>query len=150
LDALTPADARNIATAIVAHTATTSPASPSYIAGPLVSRADLVRSLLGDPAITTVLAGVHGTAIPGFDSTNTTKARREAFVRALADVGTTRTWNLLIDFVAQTGIYARNAPPNASGLSQFIVQGEKHYWLHVALDRYTGEIVDSQMEPVNE
>ena len=144
-DILTGTDASNLATAIVAHTSGTSAAS-SYIAGPLVSRADLVRSLLGDPAITTVLAGIKGTATPTTDPTNTTKARREAFVRALADVGTTRTWNLLIDVVAQTGNY----PANAAGLSQFIVQGEKHYWLHVALDRYTGEIIDEQWELVNE
>jgi len=93
-----------------------------------------------------VLAGIKGTATPTTDPTNTTKARREAFVRALADVGTTRTWNLLIDVVAQTGNY----PANAAGLSQFIVQGEKQYWLHVALDRYTGEIIDEQWELVNE
>ncbi|MGB8352338.1 MAG: hypothetical protein WCD79_00465 [Chthoniobacteraceae bacterium] len=145
IDTLTSSDASNLATAIVAHTSGTS-GVPSYIAGPLVSRADLVRGLLGDPAITTVIAGIHGSATPTTDPTNTNKARREAFVRALADVGTTRTWNLLIDVVAQTGNY----PSNAGNLSQFLVQGEKHYWLHVALDRYTGEIIDEQWELVNE
>ena len=67
-------------------------------------------------------------------------------MRALADAGTTRTWNFLIDIVAQTGNYL----PNASSLSQFMVEGEKHYWLHVAIDRYSGEIVDQQLEAVNE
>ena len=139
-ETLNSSDASALAQAIVAHTSAPAGSSSTYIAGPLVSRADLVRSLLGDPAITSAIGSIQGT------SSNTLKSKREAFVRALADVGTTRTWNLLIDVVAQTGNY----PPNATGLSQFVVQGEKHYWLHVALDRYTGEIVDSQMEAVNE
>ena len=100
----------------------------------------LARSLLGDPAVTTAISNIQGS------SSNTVKAKREAFVRALADAGTTRTWNLLIDVVAQTGSY----PSNTGSLSQFVVQGEKHYWLHVALDRYTGEIIDEQWELVNE
>ena len=144
VDILSTADATALAGAIVAHTGATNPpaamlAEP-YIPGPLVSRADLVRSLLGDPAIANAIGSIGGS------SSNTVKAKREAFVRALADVGTTRTWNLLVDFVAQTGVYSSAA----SSLSQFVVQGEKHYWLHVALDRYTGEIVDEQLELVNE
>ena len=147
VDALTASDAGTIANAIVNHTmATTIPSpmpAPPYIPGPLVSRADLVRSLLGDPAIIKALNGIQGTA--GTDPANTAKTRREALVRALADVGTTRTWNLLIDLVAQTGVY----PTNATGLSNFVVQGEKHYWVHVALDRYTGTVIDQQLELVN-
>lgn len=150
VDTLTSNDANNIATAIVNHTSmTAAPAQtpPPYIPGPFVSRADLVRSLMGDPAIAGtngVLNTIQGTT--GTTSTNTAKTRREALVRALADVGTTRTWNLLIDIVAQAGSY----PANATGLSNFVVTGEKHYWLHVALDRYTGAIIDQQMELVNE
>jgi len=74
------------------------------------------------------------------------KARREAAVRALADCGNVRTWNLLIDIVAQAGKY----PPNSKTPDQFVVEGEKHYWLHIALDRYTGQVVDQLLEPVNE
>ena len=72
------------------------------------------------------------------------KPFREAFVRSLADVGQTRTWNLMIDLVAQSGKY----PPSASGQSQFEVQGERHYWLHVAIDRFTGKVIDRQLELV--
>lgn len=72
------------------------------------------------------------------------KPRREAFLRSLADAGQTRTWNLLIDVVAQTGRYG----PNASGLDQFIVEGERRYWLHVAIDRFTGEVIDREWELV--
>ena len=75
------------------------------------------------------------------------KSQREAPVRALADVANTRTWNLLIDVVAQTGQYA---PTNTTDLKQFIVTGERRYWLHVAIDRFTGKVVDQQLEPVYE
>jgi hypothetical protein len=74
------------------------------------------------------------------------KACREAFVRTLADVGQTRTWNLMIDLVAQAGRY----PPNATSLDQFVVEGERRYWLHVAIDRFTGTVIDENLEPVTQ
>ncbi len=73
------------------------------------------------------------------------KARREAIVRALSDVGQTRTWNLMIDIVAQAGRYTQNA----KSLEEFTVEGERRFWLHVAIDRFTGEIIDQQLEPYN-
>jgi hypothetical protein len=49
--------------------------------------------------------------------------------------------------IAQTGRY----PPGTADLTQpFVVEGEKRYWLHVAIDRFTGEIVDQQLEAVYE
>lgn len=69
---------------------------------------------------------------------------REAGLRPLMDCGQTRVWNLLIDVVAQTGRY----PKTATGLDQFTVDGEKRIWLHVAIDRYTGQIIDKQVEVV--
>ncbi len=74
------------------------------------------------------------------------KTRREAVTRALADAGQTRTWNLMIDLFAQAGKY----PPGATSMEQFVVEGERRYWLHVALDRFTGEVVDQQLEQVIE
>ncbi len=74
------------------------------------------------------------------------KARRESVTRALADVTQTRTWNLLIDVVAQSGKYS----PTATATDQFVVEGERRFWLHVAIDRITGEIVDQQLEPVTQ
>ncbi len=71
---------------------------------------------------------------------------RESAIRPLADCGQTRVWNLLIDVVAQSGRY----PSSASSLPQFFVEGEKHYWVHVAIDRYTGEVIDKQVEAVTE
>ena len=71
---------------------------------------------------------------------------REAAIRPLAACGQVRVWNLLIDVVAQTGRY----PQSASGLSNFVVEGEKRYWVHVAIDRFTGQVIDRQIELVSE
>lgn len=71
---------------------------------------------------------------------------QEVVARALADMCQTRTWNLMIDVICQSGRY----PPTATSLPQFVVEGEKRYWLHVAIDRFTGEVIDRQLEAVNE
>ena len=71
---------------------------------------------------------------------------RESAIRPLVDCGQTRVWNLLIDVVAQTGRY----PTTATGLDQFVVNGQTHLWVHVAIDRYTGQVVDRELEPVYE
>lgn len=72
------------------------------------------------------------------------KSYRESVARALADSTQTRTWNLLIDVVAQTGRY----PKSSASLSDFIVEGEKRCWLSIAIDRFTGKIVAQQLENV--
>ncbi|PTY03047.1 hypothetical protein DB346_07275 [Verrucomicrobia bacterium LW23] len=74
------------------------------------------------------------------------KRRRECVMRALADAGNTRTWNLLIDVVAQVGRY----PNRAASLDQFVVEGETRLWVHVAIDRFTGQVISRQWEPVGE
>jgi len=66
--------------------------------------------------------------------------------RALADVATARVWNLMIDVIAQSGRFA----PGAQHLNEFVVEGESRYWLQIALDRFTGRILDVQSEPVRE
>ena len=80
-------------------------------------------------------------------SNQTVKARREVVARAISSLSQTRTWNLLIDVVAQSGRYK----PNATSLqNDFLVEGEQHYWVHVAIDRLTGQVIDKQIEVVNE
>ena len=75
------------------------------------------------------------------------KTQREAIARALGEIGQTRTWNLLIDVIAQSGRY----PPNAISLANgFVVEGEQRYWVHVAIDRFTGQVIDRQVEVVKE
>jgi hypothetical protein len=91
-------------------------------AQPALSRADVTR-----------LAEAVGTGI------GTTEEEKETISRALAELGQTRTWNLLIDLIAQTGHYG----PNAQNLTDFIPEGEKRYWLHIALGR---DLINGQVD----
>ena len=53
------------------------------------------------------------------------------------------------EVVAQTGQYT----PGTSDLTdptKFIAQGEKRYWLHIALDRDDGTVLGAQLEEVVE
>ena len=72
---------------------------------------------------------------------------KQTIARALAEMGQARTWNLMIDVIAQTGKYAPGTP-DLTDPSKFIVQGEKRYWLHVALDRDDGTVLGTQLEEV--
>jgi hypothetical protein len=74
------------------------------------------------------------------------KEARELVMRAFSDACQTRTWTLLIDVIAQSGRY----PPNANSLAGFMVEGEQRYWVHVAIDRFTGQVIDKQIEVVKE
>ncbi|MEZ0296849.1 MAG: hypothetical protein ACAI35_10390, partial [Candidatus Methylacidiphilales bacterium] len=125
---LTASEAEAIANAILNATAT----------DPLANVSDLATRI-GD-----TLPAATGAFVPTVDGY--TKTRREAAVRALADAADTRTWNLMIDVIAQAGRY----PPNAQSLNNFLVEGERRYWLHVAIDRYTGKVVAQQLEAVYE
>src|SRR5207245_792446 len=93
--------------------------------GPALSRADVARYVSVDNN------RVLYTGDPKTDET------KESIARALAEVGQTRTWGLLTDLVAQTGHYA----PSATGLANFVVDGEKRYWLHVSIDRFDGTVL---------
>ena len=127
-------DASALAASLVELTSSTNPAR-----GPLLHRGDLVTKWLGDPSLVPVRENPYALD-------DRIKRRREAPVRVLADIGSTRTWNLLIDVVAQSGRYSATS----TNLDQFIVEGERRYWWHIALDRYTGKIVDQQLELVSE
>ena len=93
-------------------------------------------------------AGLPTTILPTASNDNqAVKARREAVPRAMTSVSQTRVWNVVIDVVAQSGHYK----PNAQSLqNDFIAEGEQHYWVHVAIDRFTGQVLDKQIEVVNE
>jgi hypothetical protein len=71
---------------------------------------------------------------------------REAALRSLSASGQTRVWNLMIDLVAQVGRY----PRTASALPSFNVEGEQRYWVHIAIDRLTGQVLDKQIEIIKE
>jgi hypothetical protein len=92
--------------------------------------------------------GLPTTILPTAANDNqAVKTRREVVARAVSSVSQTRVWNLLIDVVAQSGRFK----PNAQSLqNDFIVEGEQHYWVHLAIDRFTGRVIDKQIEVVNE
>ena len=117
-----------LAANIVAATTTT----PLQNHSELVARSGLPVTILPLPT-----GGAHNQSV---------KARREVIPRALASLSQTRTWNLLIDVIAQSGKYAQGE----TDLKKFIVEGEQHYWVHVAIDRFSGQVIDKQIEVVNE
>jgi len=127
-------DRNTIVTRLIALTA----------AYPMLNKTELITRLMADPTVALLLNPASG---PVWN-----KEAREAIVRALSDSGQTRTWNLMIDVVAQSGKYPPTvtANPVAADLPKFIVEGEKRYWLHVAIDRFTGEVIDQQLEAVYE
>jgi hypothetical protein len=120
---ITQAAARSIASKII-----TDGTSGSTVK-PVLSRA-------GIPQLITAAGSALGAS----------EEEKEVVARAIAEVTQTRTWGFMIDVVAQSGRY----PPTATGLADFVVEGEKRYWLHVAIDRFTGEVIDQQLEAVYE
>jgi hypothetical protein len=108
--------AMNAANLIVQETKNVLAGTPTY--GP-VTQTDMTRAIAARLAI----AGAPPIGI--------TTEQKQSIARALAEVGQTRTWNLFIDVIAQTGHYG----PNAQNLTDFIPEGEKRYWLHIALGR---------------
>ena len=123
-------DALNAAQAIVQETTNTGVGH-----GPALTRADVTR-----------LAAVAAARLPTVLGVN--DETKQTIARALADTGQARTWNLMIDVIAQTGQYKPNAPDLTA--SNFVVQGEKRYWLHIALDRDDGTVLGTQLEEVVE
>jgi len=98
---------------------------------PALSRADITR-------LSSVITNSPFTA---------SEETRETIARAVAEVTQTRTWGLLIDLITQTGRY----PPGTANLNQpFVVEGEKRFWLHIAIDRFTGQVIDQQLEAVSD
>jgi hypothetical protein len=115
-----------LAANIVNATSTT----PMQNKGELITRATLPTTILPT----------------GSTDNQAVKARREVVPRAITSVSQTRVWNLVIDVVAQSGRY----PPGETDPKKFIVEGEQRYWVHVAIDRFTGQVIDKQIEVVNE
>ncbi len=52
----------------------------------------------------------------------------------------------MIDVIAQSGTYSPGKPT----LQTSLCKGERRYWVHVAIDRFTGQVIDKQIEVVNE
>jgi len=151
---LTSAVAESIANKLVERTM-----SATAPLGPLVNRSELVGRWKGtgttaatspdkDPDVLYSGFSLDVGTVSGIKGTDAAfiTGQREAAIRALTDAGSTRVWNLLIDVVAQAGRFA----PGQTSLAGFYVEGEKHYWLHIAIDRFTGRVLDKQLEVVTE
>jgi hypothetical protein len=121
-----PTEATAAAHAIVSGASGTS-------AQPVLTRADIGR-------LTAVAASAISTV--GFAPGEETEKVPEAITRALSELTQARTWNLFIDMIAQTGRYAPGTV-NVTDANKFIVEGEKRYWLHIALGR---DLVSGQVD----
>lgn len=107
---------------------------------PFRNHGDFVKALAGP-------AGQPNTPLlPIASGDPVVKAARETALRAVSSSTQTRVWNLMIDVIAQAGRF----PRTAERFSDFVVEGETRVWLHLAIDRLTGEVLDSQVEVVNE
>lgn len=146
----TTGEAALLANKLVARTSgvsTNGQSAPSGGAQPLRNLGEIVGSMI-TPGTPPTYDGFCTDISAGFLNASDQKIqrRREAPIRALAACGQTRVWNLMIDVVAQTGRY----PVNATGADRFLVEGEQRQWVHVAIDRLTGTIIDKQVEVVHE
>lgn len=122
--------------------------SPNGVNGPLRSLAEIVgrvySSSKSDVADKAAFVGLHPEQVASGE--DAVKAERiSAITRALADVGTTRTWNVMIDLVAQSG----KVPPG-SQLEDFRATSESRWWVFVSIDRFTGKILAHSVERVVE
>jgi hypothetical protein len=122
--------------------------SPSPVASPAAKAAatNIVNATTTQPALSRAEIARLSSVVTNTPFT-ASEETRETIARALAEVTQTRTWGLLIDLITQTGRY----PPGTASLAQpFVVEGEKRYWLHIAIDRLTGQVIDQQLEAVSE
>jgi hypothetical protein len=137
LPTVSQSDAMTAAQAIVTETAVNN--------RPALTRADIARlSSVAASAISTTGAN---------SSPEEIDKCKETVARALSEQAQARTWNLFIDLIAQTGRYAPGTT-SVTDTNKFTVEGEKRYWLHIALGRdLVGGIVDvlgTQIEEVLE
>jgi hypothetical protein len=56
-----------------------------------------------------------------------------------------------LECVGRRGGSVGSFKPNATSLhNDSVIETEQHYWVHVAIDRFTGQVIDKQIEVVNE
>ncbi len=111
--------------------------------GPLRNRSELVGKVVS-PTTYKGFSSVLDDVLSGTDKAIPT--RRQSVMRALADPGTTRAWTFLIDLVVQDGQFIGAG----GGAGDFAVRGEKRYWVHVSMDRFTGKVTSERVEEVYE
>lgn len=140
LPSLNETEANKLAKALVAWTTSANAATGR---GPMRSVAEMIGKATGVTA--SPYAGFAGEIPSALSSGDPPfKERREAFARALAGSTQTRTWNLLIDLIVQTGRFASNA----DSMDDFLVGGQRRYWVHLAIDRHTLKILEARLEHI--
>lgn len=124
--------------------------------GPFLSRAELVGRPVSRTEYESPLSGryssnARSTTNSENGSSNRIKSalgndfeydsRRTSLMRSLVDAVGVRTWNLMIDITAQSG----KIKPGGD-FEDFAVDGQARYWAFVAIDRFTGKVVDQRIE----
>ena len=87
------------------------------MATPLVNRADLPATITNETGL--------GPTVP--------KTQREPIARAIGETAQTRTWNLMIDVIAQTGRYPQNATSLPNGFASMANSVIGCAWRSIAL-----------------
>ena len=131
-------DAKSMASLLVNSIRTTGTTS-----GPLLSKSELVSRPSGTSASATSLITTLSNKYTKAED-RSIMARREAVTRALSDGTTMRAWNFTLDLLVQSG----QLTPNATDLKQFQSSAERRYWIHFAVDRITGKLLEVQWEQV--
>jgi hypothetical protein len=134
-----PSEAMTAANDIITETQNVLAGTPTY--GP-VTQTDMTRAIAAR------------LATAGNAHLNWSTEQKQSIARALAEMGQTRTWNLFIDVIAQTGKYAPGTT-DVTQANKFTVEGEKRYWLHIALGRDLNpdgsvDVLGTQLEEIIE
>ena len=137
---IAPADATTLAKILVNFIRSTDPTDPTK--GPVLSKAELVSRPTGNGSTTGLISTMSDAFTKAED--RSINDRREAVIRALCDGTTVRSWNFTLDLVAQSG----QLPSTAKDLKLFQSSAERRYWVHFAVDRITGKLLDVQWETV--
>ncbi|MEO8206984.1 MAG: hypothetical protein ABI615_12455, partial [Chthoniobacterales bacterium] len=91
-------------------------------------------------------------ANPTANPVGMSKMEREAVARAIATQDDQRTYNFMIDLIYQMGQTKTTSEGDADNapVYKFIATAERHVWIHVAIDRVTGQVVGKEIEWVQE
>ncbi|MFZ4777663.1 MAG: hypothetical protein ACOYM3_20015, partial [Terrimicrobiaceae bacterium] len=114
-------------------------ASTDSAKGPLSDRSELVGRFVSGTSFKGPLEEMANELVV---ANRPIKASREAIAKALADAGTTRGWNFLIDVIAQSG--------QVTPAGVFLPQGESRTWSSVAIDRFSAEVLEQFTETIQE
>ena len=125
------------------YSATPTQAQADAVASNALTSLTANKSLTPAESLKTLVTAGNATITTNL---GTIKAERETLARALAGSGQVRTWNVMIDTIAQTGRF----PAGSTAAGDFLVGGEERLWIHAAIDRFTGEVTDLERESIPE